>query len=229
MDAVERRADGTTDLYLQGLATDGDVHAAVEEQARLRLLILASVVPVAIPRRLLGALGRTGLPDGDGLGRLLAEEVIRLRRRPGDVDFGAPMIDPGIPWDRGIRGQGRFWEDVLEAQGTGLRLHNDYEAFDVRVADDGTAVSARTCNARTACRIAHTSDPYRRLRDAVDATIDFEEGALGGIGLTADRVRNRLVVVAVRGPWSDLPVIQLRRALEHAESQGVDLIVRMIH
>lgn len=227
--AARARPALVADLYARGLATEGQLWAAHEERARLDTLILSSVLPSSLPRRALGALGHSDLPeDRRGLASVLRDEAVRLRRDP--TDLGLPRVqNPGIPWGGGIMAQGMGWEDALERD-SGLvgRLPQGFQTFDFYDEASATATSAKTLDTMARTYIVYPQVIFRRLRGYIDRAIGFDRDDRFDTGVNADTIGTRRIELAIPATTGPEQLMHLQRAIEYAADNGIELRVTLI-
>ncbi|MBZ8133385.1 hypothetical protein CLD20_08920 [Afifella sp. IM 167] len=227
--ALQRRPALLDEAYRQGLVTRQEVEAAYRERAYVDTLVLLNVSPVSLALRA-GKLTRLRNLAGDAkaLVEAFAREAARLRRRLGHV--GHNVVDnPGIVWGRGIKEQGIPWEDALEATGQfGQRLPQNFKTIDFYDPVTKTATSAKTLDTTAGGYARNPSRIFSAVKRYVDRTKSFDGREGLRQGLEVSEIQTKKIELAVPEGTTKEQIVQLRRAVRYAESQGVELKVSFI-
>ena len=133
----------------------------------------------------------------------------------------------GIRWGGGIQDQGLPWEDYLQrTYSAEARLPKNFESFDFYDAVTGRAISAKTLDTTTPSRIAKPNQIYGTLKGYVDKMAVEKTRSLSGVRLTPDMIASKRLDLAVPEGTSQTAVTEISRAVDYAQSRGVELLVR---
>lgn len=227
--AVRQKVRSTSEAYARAEATEAELRAILKEEAYLDTTLIAPIVSGGVVARLLQRVGRadnlTGIRE---IVDALAARTRSLRRAP--TDRGWPTIsNPGIVWGRGIQQQGIPWEDHLEREGrTGIRLSGNFKTFDFFDLVTGIATSAKTVDLAAKTYQRNPAALYNRLNSAVRAILAFSYDQKDGISISNNRIKTRVVEVAVPIESTPEQDMHLQRAIEYAAARGVVLRITRI-
>ena len=133
----------------------------------------------------------------------------------------------GIRWGGGIQEQGMPWEEFLQRRyGADARLPQNFESFDFYDAVTAKAVSAKTLDTTTASRIAKPEQIYSTLKGYVDKMAVEKTRSLSSVRLTPDMIASKRLDLAVPTGTNQAAMSEISRAVEYAQSQGVELLVK---
>jgi SPP1 gp7 family putative phage head morphogenesis protein len=229
LNAVEARPALMDQAYRNGLATEAQVQEAFKDRAYLETLILLNVVPVGMLAQMMRRRGL--IADPGDLGKLreaLLAEAARSRRLPTDVDWATVSI-PSIRWGGPIKEQGGPWEDALERMGhLGERLPPTFQTFDFFDRASMIATSAKTLDTRAWGYVTRPSRIYGQLRRYIDQIDSFNGSSNHQPLVNQTRISGRRLELAVPRETSPEQITQIQRAIEYAESRGIEVTVRFI-
>ena len=216
------------EAHRRGLATEAQVLEAHRERAYFETLVLAGFAGGALLSRMM--LRRRGRDDLDE-DSFLAEETARLTRGPADPDW--PVIEnPGIVWGGPIREQGGPFEAFLDRSddlGDWIeRSSRNYPTFDFFDREGGVATSAKTLNTNAVSYVDRPTRIFSRLTGVVDGMNAFENGGRRQYRLHSNMISETRLVLAVPQDANVDQIIQLQRAIEYADDNGVTLEMRFI-
>ncbi len=231
--ALHQRPDLVDEAYAKGLATEGDVRQAHYDRAYFDQTVLLGLIPAAVLAKLLERLGAAAglartLPGSASAAKLLRDGLALLRRTPWDADW--PEIpNGGIRWGEGIRAQGLPWEDMLEkAGGLGARTAPTFKAYDFWDSVTGTATSAKTIDLAAFSYRTRPTTIYSQIMRYLDDMVRFEHDGKGQIEFANADILHRKLLLAIPQSASPEQIVQIRRAIEQAESLGIEMKVQVI-
>ena len=227
--AVEARPALMDQAYRNGLATEAQVQEAFKDRAYLETLILLNVVPVGMLAQMMRGQGL--IADTGNLGKLreaLLAEAARSRRLPTDVNWDI-LPNPGIRWGGPIREQGGPWENALEALGRlGERLPPTFQTFDFFDRAGMIATSAKTLDTRAWGYVDRPSRIYGQLRRYIDQIDRFNGSSNYKSLINPTTISGRRLELAVPRETSPEQITQIQRAIEYAQSRGIEVTVSFI-
>ena len=217
------------DEYAQCRATLDQVEEAARERAYLNTLIALNVAPAGLAAKLLRRRGRSGdTSDPDRLRDELLDEAENARRLPSDPDWDA-IDNPGIRWGGPIKEQGGPWEDHLERLGDlGERTPDNFKTFDFFDDDQGLATSAKTLDTRAPGYVDRPSRIYGALKRYIDQIDGFDGSNLNAFPLRPDQIDLKRLELAIPNDTTPEQFTQIQRAIDYAESLGIDVEVSRI-
>ena len=119
------------------------------------------------------------------------------------------------------------WEEFLQRRyGADARLPQNFESFDFYDAVTAKAVSAKTLDTTTASRIAKPEQIYSTLKGYVDKMAVEKTRSLSSVRLTPDMIASKRLDLAVPTGTNQAAMSEISRAVEYAQSQGVELSVK---
>ena len=147
---------------------------------------------------------------------------------PSDPDWGV-IENPGITWGGPIKEQGGPWEDHLERLGgLGERTPDNFKTFDFFDEDRGLATSAKTLETRAPGYVDRPSRIFGALKRYIDQIDHFEYDNKKGIEISADEIDIKRLELAVPDGTTPEQFTQIQRAIDYAESLGIDVEVSRI-
>ncbi|WP_161489484.1 phage minor head protein [Sulfitobacter sp. EhC04] len=227
--AVEERPDTVLSEYLLCRATLAQVQEAARERGYLRTLMFTAIAPAGLAARALRRRGKSGdTTDPDRLRDELLDEAQNARRLPSDP--GWDTIDNlGIQWGGPIKEQGGPWEDHLELPGhLGDRTPDSFKAFDFWDRDAGIATSAKTLDTRAPGYVDRPSRIYGALKRYIDQIDGFDGSNLNAFPLRPDQIDLKRLELAIPNDTTPEQFTQIQRAIDYAESLGIDVEVSRI-
>lgn len=227
--AVETRPGMVMDEYAQCRATLAQVQEAARERAYLNTLIALNVAPAGLAAKLLRRRGRSGdTTDPDRLRDELLAEAENARRLPSDPDWDT-IDNPGIRWGGPIKQQGGPWEDHLELPGDlGERTPDNFKTFDFWDSDANVATSAKTLDTLALGYVDRPSRIYGQLRRYVDQVDRFDGDIVGKTDIQPGQIDLKRLELAVPNDTTPEQFTQIQRAIDYAESLGIDMEVSRI-
>lgn len=227
--AVEERPDTVLSEYLMCRATLAQVEEAARERGYLRTLMFASIAPAGLAARSLRRRGRSGdASDPDRLRDELLDEAQNARRLPSDPDWDT-IDNPGIRWGGPIKEQGGPWEDYLDdLNALGDRTSDNFKTFDFFDRDARIATSAKTLDTRAPGYMDRPSRIYGTLKRYIDQIDRFDYDNKQGIEINGDKIDLKRLELAVPDSTSPEQFTQIQRAIDYAESLGIEVKVRRI-
>ncbi|MCG7630080.1 minor capsid protein [Epibacterium sp. MM17-32] len=227
--AVETRPGMVMDEYARCRATLAQVEEAARERAYLNTLIALNVAPAGLAAKLLRRRGRSGdTSDPDRLRDELLDEAENARRLPSDPDWD--IIDnPGIQWGGPIKEQGGPWEDHLELPGDlGDRTPDNFKTFDFFNRDTGIATSAKTLDTRAQGYLDRPSRIYGALKRYIDQIDRFDGDVVEEFPINPGEIDLKRLELAIPNDTTPEQFTQIQRAIDYAESLGIDVEVSRI-
>ncbi|WP_370400521.1 hypothetical protein [Sulfitobacter sp. JB4-11] len=227
--AVETRPGMVMDEYARCRATLVQVEEAARERAYLNTLIALNVAPAGLAAKLLRRRGRIGdTSDPDRLRDQLLDEAENARRLPSDPDWDT-IDNPGIRWGGPIKEQGGPWEDHLERMGgLGERTPDNFKTFDFWDRDARIATSAKTLDTRAPGYVDRPSRIYGALKRYIDQIDKFDGDTKRNITIRPEQVELIRLELAIPDDTTPEQFTQIQRAIDYAESLGIDVTVRQI-
>lgn len=147
---------------------------------------------------------------------------------PSDPDWGV-IENPGITWGGPIKEQGGPWEDHLERLGgLGERTPDNFKTFDFWDSDARVATSAKTLDTRAPGYVDRPSRIFGALKRYIDQIDHFEYDNKKGIEISADEIDIKRLELAVPDGTTPEQFTQIQRAIDYAESLGIDVEVSRI-
>lgn len=227
--AVETRPGMVMDEYARCRATLAQVEEAAQERAYLNTLIALNVAPAGLAAKLLQRRGRSGdTSDPDRLRDELLTEAENARRLPSNPDWDA-IDNPGIRWGGPIKEQGGPWEDHLELPGhLGERTPDNFKTFDFFDDNQGLATSAKTLDTRAPGYVDRPSRIYGALTRYIDQIDGFDGSNLEAFPLRPDQIDLKRLELAIPNDTTPEQFTQIQRAVDYANSLGIDVEVSRI-
>ena len=105
-------------------------------------------------------------------------------------------------------------------------MPQNFESFDFYDAVTAKAVSAKTLDTTTASRIAKPEQIYSTLKGYVDKMAVEKTRSLSSVRLTPDMIASKRLDLAVPTGTNQAAMSEISRAVEYAQSQGVELLVK---
>ena len=170
---------------------------------------------------------RSDLDDPKTLRGDLLEQARLARRDPTDVDWD--LVDnPGVVWGGPIREQGGPWEDALEAAGgLGQRTPDSFKTFDFWDIDTRIATSAKTLDTQALTYLDRPSRVYGRLKGYIDQIDRFDQDLVLNFSINSDLIKAKRLELSVPAGTTPEQVVQIQRAIEYAESLGIEMKVSL--
>lgn len=227
--AVETRPGTVMGEYTRCRATLAQVEEAARDRAYLNTLIALGVAPAGLATKLLRRRGRNGdTNDPDRLRDELLAEAQNARRLPSDPDWDS-IDNPGIRWGGPIKEQGGPWEDHLERLGDlGERTPDNFKTFDFWDRDARIATSAKTLDTRAPGYVDRPSRIYGALKQYIDQIDKFDGDTKRNITIRPEQVDLKRLELAVPNDTTPEQFTQIQRAIDYAESLGIDVEVSRI-
>ncbi|HBZ45532.1 MAG TPA: hypothetical protein DEO85_16115 [Maritimibacter sp.] len=227
--AVETRPGMVMEEYALCRATLAQVEEAARDRAYLNTLIALNVAPAGLATKLLRRRGRSGdTSNPERLRDELLDEAEDARRLPSDPDWD--IIDnPGIRWGGPIKEQGGPWEDHLERLGgLGERSPDNFKTFDFVDLPNRVATSAKTLDTRAPGYVDRPSRIYGALKRYIDQIDQFEGDVKDGLRAFPEDIDLKRLELAIPDNTTPEQFTQVQRAIDYAESLGIDVNVRLI-
>ena len=217
------------DEYAQCRATLAQVEETARERAYLNTLIALNVAPAGLAAKLLRRRGRSGdTNDPDRLRDELLAEAENARRLPSDPDWDA-IDNPGIRWGGPIKEQGGPWEDHLELPGhLGERTPDSFKTFDFWDRPEGIATSAKTLDTRAPRYVDRPSRIYGALKRYIDQIDRFDGDIKRDIEIRPEQIDQKRLELAIPDGTTPEQFTQIQRAIDYAESLGIDVEVSRV-
>jgi hypothetical protein len=137
--------------------------------------------------------------------------------------------NPGVAWGGPIREQGGPWEDLLEAAGgLGRRTPPTFKTFDFWDIDTRVATSAKTLDTQAFTYLDRPSRLYGQLKRYIDQIDRFDGDTKKNFGIEPDGVVGKRLELAVPAETTPEQIVQIQRAIEYAESLGIEMKVSAI-
>ncbi len=227
--AVEARPAMLDAAYRRGLATEAQVRDAFRDRTYLDTLVLLNVAPGGLLAKLLRRRGRKGgLDDPKTLRGDLLEEARAARRSPVDVDWNV-VDNPSVVWGGPIKEQGGPWKDLLEAAGgLGQRTASNFKTFDFWDIDTRVATSAKTLDTQSRSYLDRPSRINGQLRRYIDQINQFVRDRKGSSRIDPGQIVAKRLELAVPANTTPEQIVQIQRAIEYAESLGIEMKVRLV-
>jgi len=171
---------------------------------------------------------RDDLDDPKTLRGDLLEQARLARRDPTDVDWD--LVDnPGVVWGGPIREQGGPWEDALEAAGgLGQRTPDSFKTFDFWDIDTRVATSAKTLDTQSRSYLDRPSRVNGQLRRYIDQIDRFARDKKRRRDVIPGLIKAKRLELAVPADTTPEQIIQIQRAIDYAESRGIEMTVSQI-
>ena len=227
--ATETRPGLVMEEYARCRATLDQVEDAARDRAYLNTLIALGVAPAGLVAKLLRRRGRSGdASDPDRLRDELLAEAENARRLPSDPDWDV-IDNPGIRWGGPIKEQGGPWEDHLELPGhLGERTPDNFKTFDFFDGNQGLATSAKTLDTRAPGYVDRPSRIYGALKRYIDQIYGFDGSNRRTLPLDPDEIDFKRLELAIPNDTAPEQFTQIQRAIDYAESLGIDVEVSRI-
>ena len=227
--AVETRPGLVMEEYARCRATLAQVEDAARERAYLNTLIALNVAPAGLAARLLRRRGQSGeTVDPDRLRDALLEEAENARRLPSDPDWDV-IYNPSIGWGGPIKEQGGPWEDHLERLGgLGERTPETFKTFDFFDRNARIATSAKTLDTRAPGYMDRPSRIYGVLKRYIDKIDRFDGDIVEEFQINPSEIDLKRLELAIPDGTTPEQFTQIQRAIDYAESLGIDVRVRQI-
>lgn len=112
--------------------------------------------------------------------------------------------------------------------GLGDRTPDNFKTFDFWDSDARIATSAKTLDTRAPGYVDRPSRLYGALKRYIDQIDSFEYDNKKGIEINADDITLKRLELAVPDGTTPEQFTQIQRAIDYAESLGIDVNVRQI-
>ena len=216
--------------YLEGRATEGQLIAAFRDKGFVERSLVLGVLPIATALRLpSGRIGLPTLPGREALGQFWrrARAASEFRRIGADWEV---IDNPGIRFGGPIKEQGAPWEDFLEVRDGDKfeRLHPNFKTFDFQSGNRTAAISAKTLNTNALTYQRRPTAIFGRLKRYVDQVERFREYKLAGDFVKSERLRRRIVELAIPENTTIAQLFEVQRAIDYAVERGIKINVTLI-
>lgn len=118
------------------------------------------------------------------------------------------------------------WETYLATKlPSGAQLPPGFKTFDFFDQATGVATSAKTLDTMTNSRISSPSQVYSTIKGYVDEIANFAEASLGSAFIQRSMISSSELRIAVPASTTPTQWVQIQRAIEYGQAQGVNVLI----